>query len=188
MADRKECGRAGTIIIFCVALVVAAAVAWAAGIFGDITFVVGEDGVGVEHVDAGDVEAAIVDELEAVVAAQKAYHDAHGAYSPSLMGLATVDPDLNAATCSHPAVPNDELDRPELMMLYKGYYFTQPETQGPGVVDWTTGFVAVAEPRIYEPGTPTYAVGPTGTVLKKDAGGERITDVGRIDGSWKPAD
>jgi len=147
----------------------------------------GEDGPDIAYASQADEEAAVLDALKEFAAAQKGFHKKYGAYSSDIGALLTVDKDLKGALAEHPPVPAAELPRPELLLLYHGYYFSMPLSQGTGRVDLKSGYVIVAEP---VPGgsKPTFAIGPAGTVLRKEMGGRRITNVSQINAAWTPVD
>ena len=159
---------------------------WYFGVIGNVHFVIGEEGIGVEHTTASERESDVITALREFAEAQEAFHAKFGNYAADPNALLTMDGNLAGAMAVHPAMSASELPAPELLILHQGYYFTAPLKQGQGRVDHKSGYVIVAEPGVYEPGASTFAIGPAKTVLRKDMDGERITNLSQIDGSWRP--
>ena len=187
--DEKKTSKTGCCVAamgLLVGAVLVVGALWHFDVIGDVHFVIGEEGVGVEHSTAMEREAAVITALREFAEAQEAFHAKFGNYAANPNALLAVDANLAGAMAVHPAVPASELPAPELLILHQGYYFTAPLKQGQGRVDHKSGYVIVAEPGVYEPGVPTFAIGPTKMALRKDMGGERITNLSQIDGSWRP--
>ncbi len=176
-SKRGLCGVLLCVFAFLVAVLVAVAVLWYCGVFGEFSLELAEDGMRIEHTTAGERQAEVIAALRGFVKAQKAFKREYGSYAASTEALISVDgADANAAVSTSP------------IMCHHGYYFNVPAKYGRGRLDLRRDFILVAEPAEYAPGTPTYAVGPKGIVLQKDMGGTRVTNATQINGSWTRAE
>ncbi len=122
-------------------------------------------------------QKAAIAALKKYAEAEMAYMKIHKQYSNAAMDL--VSAGLLSADIAKANVPAPGFD-------YHGYYFVHVRKQADAYVDLTTGFVICAAPIRYKvTGLYTYVVGPTGSVLAKDNGGQAVTNASEVDGTWK---
>ena len=122
-------------------------------------------------------QKAAIEALKKFARAEKAYMKKHKQYTNVAMDL--VDEGLLSSDIAKANVPAPGFD-------YNGYYFIHVRKHSDGYVNLKTGFIICAAPIRYKvTGLYTFVVGPTGSVLSKDIGGEPVRNANEVDGTWK---